>query len=98
VVFAKQIEKSRLAGTDPHASEIYSVSRKLAGFDASSNTIARFEHDNFLAGSAERARGRETRHSGADNNGVDAERLRSAYGRLRSIGDQGACCAGSEQA
>jgi hypothetical protein len=98
VVFAKKVEKARLAGTDPHAAEINGVSRKLAGFDASSNPIARFNNHDFLAGSAECACRRQTCHPCPDNNRVDTTGLRRAWSRPRNIWNQTTCCANSQQA
>jgi hypothetical protein len=98
VVFAKKVENARLAGTDSHAAEINGVSRKLAGFDASSNTIARFKNHDFLAESAECACRRQACHPCPDNNRVETTGLRKAWSRLRNLWNQSTCCANSQQA
>ena len=83
---------------DPHAAEINGVSRKLAGFDASPNTIARFNNHDCLAGSAECVGRRQTCHAWPHNNRVDAAGLRRAWSRLRNIWKQSTCRTNSQQA
>jgi hypothetical protein len=47
------------------------VPSKLASFDASANSIARFEHYNLLALTSQNARGGQSRHASANYDHID---------------------------